>query len=44
MALLEGAKKIAAEFEYTAEDVNTGVKAFMGQMGMSRAWESYMTG
>ena len=33
MTLLDEAKKVAAEFEYTAEDVNQGVKAFISQMG-----------
>ena len=33
MTLLDEAKKVAAEFEYTAEDVNRGVKAFISQMG-----------
>ena len=37
MSLLEEARRVAGEFEYTAEDVNRGVKAFISQMGASRA-------
>ena len=33
MALLESARRVAAEFEYPAEEVNKGVKAFLSQMG-----------
>lgn len=32
MSLLEEAKRVAAEFEYPAEDLNRGVKAFIEQM------------
>ncbi|KAL8797635.1 MAG: hypothetical protein Q9182_007155 [Xanthomendoza sp. 2 TL-2023] len=32
MGLLDDAKRVAAEFEYPAEDVNIGVKEFMRQM------------
>ena len=32
MALLDAARKVAAEFEYSPEDVNRGVKAFLDQM------------
>lgn len=35
MALLEKAKQVAAEFEYTTEDVNRGVKEFIREMGES---------
>ena len=34
MTLLEEAKREAAEFDYSAEDVRKGVKAFISQMGM----------
>lgn len=33
MALLEEAKRMAAEFEYSAEDVQKGVEEFMREMG-----------
>jgi len=33
MSVLEGAKKVAAEFEYSPADLNKGVRAFMDQMG-----------
>ena len=33
MSLLEEAGRVAAEFDYTAEDVNKGVKEFIRQMG-----------
>ena len=33
MALLEQARKVAAEFEYSPDDVNKGVKEFIRQMG-----------
>ena len=33
MSLLEEAKRVAAEFDYTKEDVNKGVKEFIRQMG-----------
>jgi len=33
MSLQASAKKIAAEFEYSAEDVQKGVKQFLKQMG-----------
>lgn len=32
MGLAEEAKRIAAEFEYTSQDVNKGVKEFIRQM------------
>jgi hexokinase len=32
MALVEGAKQIAAEFEYPAEEVRKGVKEFIREM------------
>ena len=32
MTVLESAEKVAAEFEYTADDVRKGVKAFLSQM------------
>ena len=32
MALAAEAKKVAAEFDYSAEDVNNGVKEFIRQM------------
>jgi len=35
MSLLEEAKRMAAEFEYSSEDLNIGVKAFISQM---RRW------
>jgi len=34
MSLADSARKVAAEFEYSAEDVNKGVKQFLKQMGM----------
>lgn len=34
MSLLEEARKVAAEFEYSADDVNTGVKEFIRQMSL----------
>ena len=34
MVLAEEAKKVAAEFEYSAKDVNEGVKEFVRQMSM----------
>lgn len=34
MSLLQEAKRIAAEFEFTDEDVQKSVKEFMRQMGM----------
>ena len=33
MSELKGAKRLAGEFEYSAEDLNRGVKAFISQMG-----------
>ena len=33
MSLLEEAKRMAAEFEYSAEDVQKGVKEFIREMG-----------
>ena len=33
MALLEQARRVAAEFEYPPENVNKGVKEFIRQMG-----------
>lgn len=36
MGLLEEAQRVAAEFEYSAEDVNKGVKEFIRQMGKDR--------
>lgn len=32
MALLQEAQRVAAEFDYPAEEVNKGVQAFMDQM------------
>ena len=32
MSVLEEAKRVAAEFEYSSEDLNRGVKAFISQM------------
>ena len=34
MSLLEEAKRVAAEFDYSAEDVVKGVEEFRRQMGM----------
>lgn len=34
MSLLKEAKRIAAEFEFTDEDVKKSVKEFIRQMGM----------
>ena len=38
MALEEEAKRIAAQFEYTSEDVNKGVEEFIAEMeeGLSK--------
>ena len=33
MGLVEDARTVAAEFDYSVEDVNKGVKAFIRQMG-----------
>ena len=33
MALLEETNRVAAQFEYTDEDVNKAVKEFLRQMG-----------
>ena len=33
MSLLEEARRVATEFDYTKEDVNKGVKEFIRQMG-----------
>ena len=33
MSLLKEASRVAAEFEYSAEDVRKGVKEFMKEMG-----------
>lgn len=33
MSLLDEARKVAAEFDYPAEEVNKGVKEFIRQMG-----------
>ena len=33
MALLEEAKRVAGQFDYPAEELNKGVKAFIQQMG-----------
>lgn len=33
MSLLDEARRVAAEFEYPAEEVNKGVKEFIRQMG-----------
>ena len=41
MALLEEARKVAAEFKYPSEEVNKGVKAFIQQMSscaLRRSW------
>lgn len=38
MSLLEEAKRVAAEFEYSPEDLNKGVKAFISQM---RRWDRF---
>lgn len=35
MAMVEETKRIVAQFEYTDEDVNKGVKEFLRQMGKS---------
>jgi len=35
MGLAEEAKRIAEEFEYSNQDVNKGVKAFIDQMSTS---------
>lgn len=35
MTLHEAASKVAAEFEYTAKDVNIGVQEFLKQMSQS---------
>ena len=48
MTLLEEAQRVAAEFEYTGEDVKRGVKAFINQMGgltwrMTRAYREKLT-
>ena len=42
MALSEEVKRMAAEFEYPAEDVNRGVKYFMEQMeeGLSKTHDT----
>ncbi len=34
MTLLEEAKRVAAEFDYSAKDVQKGVEAFISQMGV----------
>jgi hexokinase len=34
MALAEETKSIVAQFNYTDEDINKGVKEFLRQMGM----------
>ena len=33
MSLHEQARRVAAEFEYSPEDINKGVKEFIRQMG-----------
>ena len=33
MSLLDEVRRVAAEFEYTPEEVNQGVKEFIRQMG-----------
>ena len=33
MSLMDEARQVAAEFEYSAEAVNKGVKEFMKEMG-----------
>ncbi len=33
MSLIDEAEKVAAEFEYSATEVNRGVKEFIKQMG-----------
>ena len=33
MSLLQEAKRVAAEFEYSTEDVQKGVKEFIREMG-----------
>ena len=33
MSLLDGARRVAAEFDYPTENVNRGVKEFIKQMG-----------
>jgi hexokinase len=38
MSLLEEAKRIAAEFEYTDDEVRKGVKHFIHQMSMFPAY------
>ena len=36
MSVVEAAKRVASEFEYTSEDVNRGVEEFLSQMRMCR--------
>ena len=36
MGLAQEASRVAKEFEYSAEDVNKGVKEFIRQMSMLR--------
>ena len=38
MSLLKEAKRVAAEFEYSAEDVQKGVKEFIREMGLCSVW------
>jgi len=37
MALVDAAKRVAAEFEYSPDDVRKGVKEFIREMGSSIA-------
>ena len=40
MKLAEAAKKVVAEFDFTAEDVQKAVKEFLREMGMNDALET----
>lgn len=40
MSLLEEARKVAAEFDYPAEEVNKGVKEFIREMSSYTLWRT----
>jgi hypothetical protein len=46
MALSEAAKRVAAEFEYSGDDIRKSTKEFLREMGRFRVsvWRSYGCG
>lgn len=42
MSLMKEAYRVAAEFDYPAEEVNKGVKEFIREMGMCKTYSATM--